>query len=461
MGVTLLGAFLIPLCLLWWNRPERLIELTLIVGIFQAAAVATIGGLGLQPPIGPSLAFLSFVALQFLLGARYPGSALALRICLPFILVGVWTVVGSLLLPRLFEDAVLVWPQKGDSVGGRILLAPSSGNFTQDGYLVLNQIMLVFAACYFTKTNLKVDRFYKAYLLGGWIVCIVCFWQMAHRTAGVPFPDIFFYSNPSWAILDTQMAGPVPRINATFTEPAACASYLTGTIFSTIWIIIRGHRLRMASWLVPVSIMALCITTSTTGYAALVVGAPMLMLYAISTGSAPLIRRLSALSLIGVCFAGGGWLAASALAPQALSAASSVMSDTSKKQQSASYQERSQADADSLEVAAQTWGLGAGWGSNRASSLIPALLATIGVFGLIGLIFADWKILHAGLMACRRAGTEYKAEALAIDGMIGGLIGRVTAACISGPTLGTLDFYTMIALIAASVARVKGKIKAT
>ena len=50
MGVTLLGAFLIPLCLLWWNRPERLIELTLIVGIFQAAAVATIGGLGSQPP---------------------------------------------------------------------------------------------------------------------------------------------------------------------------------------------------------------------------------------------------------------------------------------------------------------------------------------------------------------------------------------------------------------------------
>jgi len=443
----------LPLCLIWWSKPDRLLALIMFTGLFPAASVVALGSLGIQPSLAPALAFMSYVVLQYLLRARYSGDRDALQGSVPFLLVVAWTVAGSMLLPRLFADAVLVWPQKNDSVGARVLLQPTFGNITQDCYLFLNAAVFLLAACYMTKRSFRIGQVYTVYIYGGWFLVGVCFWQMAHRLAHIPFPETLFYSNPSWAILNTQMAGPVPRINATFTEPAACASYLSGVIFSAIWLTVRGYRRPAVVWLIPAAILALMITTSTTGFAALAIGAMLLPAYALLSGSMNLFGRLAKLAMLGLGVAGVGVLVLLTVAPNIGPAAMAVVQGTASKQDSDSYRERSQADHDSMVLGLETFGLGAGWGSNRASSLIPSLVSTIGYFGVAGLLTADWLILRNAMRMRHRA--PQSREGMVIDGMVAALLGRIVAACLSGPTLGMPDFYLMMALVVAATVRIR------
>lgn len=93
-----------------------------------------------------------------------------------------------------------------------------------------------------------------------------------------------------------------------------------------------------------------------------------------------------------------------------------------------------------------------GWGSNRASSLLPGLLSTIGLVGVIGLLVFDWKLLRAAMQA--RQSTPPGPERLVIEGVIPAIVGRLIAACLSAPTVGFLDFYLLVAMLIAAIARV-------
>src|SRR5471030_3129905 len=104
-----------PLSLLWFLlRPMRLLQLLTVAAIFEAAAALTIDDLGVQPSLVPAIAFLGYVSLQLLLGARYPGQSQVLRMTLPFLLVAAWAVASSFIIPRVFEGQLLVWPQKAE-----------------------------------------------------------------------------------------------------------------------------------------------------------------------------------------------------------------------------------------------------------------------------------------------------------------------------------------------------------
>ncbi|WP_323991512.1 hypothetical protein [Nguyenibacter sp. L1] len=452
MSVPVIGLVLMPLCLLLLRRPAGLLALLLLAGAFPAGAAVIFGGLGVQPALVPALAFMTYAGMQRLLGARYPGDTAARALYTPFVLTTAWAVVGSLVMPRLFMDRVWVWPQKNDGVAAQVLLAPNFGNISQDLYLVLDVALMVLAAGYLTRPDIRIDRLYRAYLWTGWVVFGLCVWQMAHRLAGVPFPDDVLYSNPGWSILSGQMAGPVPRINASFSEPAACASFLSGILYSTTWVVLQGYRLPMARLLLPASAIGLLFTTSTTGFATVAVGLCLLPLAAMATGSLRLAGRVVRLAIIGTAVACFGVLIVAAVAPNVVPAAQIVIESTENKGDSQSYKERSMADTDALTVAAQTYGLGAGWGSVRASSLVPSLLSTVGVVGVVGLLVFDWCLLR-GAMAARRVVPPCP-ERLVIDGCLPALSGRMIAALFSGPTIGTADFYLLMAMVIAATARI-------
>ncbi|MFT9454743.1 hypothetical protein [Komagataeibacter saccharivorans] len=452
MTVPMFGIVLFPICLLFWARPFLMLQLLLLVGIFPAAAALVLGGLGVQPTMVPALAFMSFVLLQWILGVHYPGDRTVMSLCFPFILVVTWTLLASLIMPRLFMNQVMVWPQKTDAVGGRVLLGPSFGNISQDMYLVINATFLVLAARFLTRSDIRIDRLYRTFLLSGWCVVAICIWQFAHRVAGVPFADKFFYSNPGWAVLDTQMAGPVPRINASFSEPAACASFLSEILFSCVWIVLQGYSIAFARWLIPASALALACTTSTTGF--ITVGAEICLLpvAAIATGAHKVLGNITRLMLLGAAISGCAILVVVTVAPQVVPAAKFVYQSTTDKKDSQSYQDRSQVDHDSMSLVGETYGLGVGWGSNRASSLLPGLLSTIGLVGVVGLLVFDWKLLRAAMQA--RQATPPGPERLVIEGVIPAIVGRLIAACLSAPTVGFLDFYLLVAMLIAAIARV-------
>ncbi|WP_230975677.1 hypothetical protein [Acetobacter garciniae] len=424
----------------------------MLAGILPAAAALVLGGLGVQPTMVPAMAFMSYVLLQFAMGVRYPGDRPVMALCLPFLLVVTWTLLGSIIMPRLFMNQVMVWPQKGDSVGGRVLLAPSFGNISQDIYLAVNASFLVVAARFLTRSDIRIERLYRTFLIGGWCVVAICLWQLAHRLAGVPYPDIFFYSNPGWSVLKTQTAGPMPRINASFSEPAACATFLSEVLFSSVWIVLQGYRVAQAKWLIPASALALACTTSTTGFITVAAGLCLLPLAALASGANRLLGNIMRLMLGGAVVIGFGVLVVVTLAPSVVPAVQFVYQSTAEKKESQSYQDRSQVDRDSLELVGQTYGLGVGWGSNRASSLLPGILSNTGLVGGVGLMIFNMTLLRAAIKA--RRSMPPGPERMVIEGVLPALIGGLIAACLSSPTLEYLDFYLLIALLIAAIARI-------
>ena len=450
MPVTLLGLAVIPLCLAFSLQPIRLLQLLLLVSAFEAAAILILGGFGVQPNLLPAVLFTAFVLLQLLLGVRYSGEQEVWRAVLPFLLVTVWALAGAMVLPRLFAGEVLVWPQKPEPPFTAVPLAPSPANVTQSLYIVIDCVVLVTSALFLSQARLNPERILNAYLASGYVAVGVSVWQLASKVAGVPFPEALFYSNPGWAILSSQGIGGVPRISGPFSEPSALASYLSGIVCCTGWMALHGHPGRNVRVLLALGLGTILLSTSTTGFGVLAMLAVGLPTYAMLRGSSRLLSRLLAVGFALVAAAGFGALVASALLPGVASGVEDVIAATLSKQESASYQERTSTDTDSLAVLLPTYGLGVGWGSNRSSSLLPGLLASLGVYGTLGVV---WFAVGVARQARRARRLARGADLRAIDGATGAVAGSVAAALLSGPSITSAVFYLLLGILIGTSAR--------
>ena len=453
MGVTAFTVLLVPLCLLWAMQPVRLLKLMILVQIFEAAAALTIGSLGVQPGLLPAATFIGFMLLQLLLGARYPGDHQALRLVRPFMLVTAWALASSFLMPRLFQGQAYVWPQKEIPPFVIEPLQPSSSNINQDVYLVLNCALVVLGSCFFTRSRLHLLPFLRTYFASGLIVAVIAVWQFANKMAGIPYPSSLLYSNPGWAILTGQSIGFIPRINASFSEPAALAGYMSSIVCASGWIMLRGHRGTLIRLSFMTGLATIALSTSTTGFAALAVIGVGVPAVAMLTGSSRLGGMVLKVGVPGVILVGLAFFAGETLVPRFDSGVSQVIAATMDKQHSSSYNDRTNTDVDSLAVVGQTFGLGAGWGSNRSSSLLPGVLANVGVPGLLGLLW--FGAIVTGAVRRARRSLPTPEQSIVIDGCCGGLFGFILTALISGPSIGAVIFYLLLALLVGCVVRVE------
>ncbi len=453
MGITEMSILVLPLCLLWWQTPMRLLQLMLITAVFDASAVLVLGGQGVQTGLMPAAVFLGFVALQILLGARYPGSRQVWQMIRPFVLVVIWAVLSSIVMPRLLQGQVLVWPQKSEPPFAITPLAPSSGNLSQDMYLIVDCCVVVSASLFLTKASLSLTTLLNVYLVSGLVAAGLAFWQLGNKLAGLPYPSDLLYSNPGWAILTSQQVGLVPRINGPFSEPSSLSSYMGTIVCACIWTRLQGHKLLKMRLLLLVGLLVMLLTTSTTGFGVLAIVGCGIPIYALSRGDT---RLLSAALNIGiVLFVTGGLIlfTIDLVEPSILNNMQDVIEGTLNKQESSSYQERTTADVDSLTAFEDSFGLGTGWGSNRSSSLIPGLLATLGLPGVGGLI---WFAVTLGkhVRNARRCAPSQEALFI-IDACCGALAGFLVAGILSGPTISSLTFYFLLALLVACVAKIE------
>jgi hypothetical protein len=460
MGVTAFSFILLPLSILWFSQPLRLLQLLLIMAIFEAAAALTIGGLGLQPDIVPSIAFIAYVGLQLLLGAQYPGAHMAWRSCIPFLLFTAWALATSYFMPHVFEGRIYVWPQKVAPPFVASLLEPSPSNINQDIYLLLNTALLTTGAIFLTRSRFPLRSVLNAYFISGFVAAGVSVWQLANKIAGVPYPESLFYSNPGWAILTGQSIGAAPRINGSFSEPASLGSYMASIVCSTGWLMILGRRSGMVPVLFVVALLCVTISTSTTGFATLALAVVGICLYAVITGSARMTAGIIKIGIPVLLLVGLLTVASAAFAPAIISSAEEVFTATLTKQDSASYEGRTSADTDSLMTGVDTYGLGAGWGSNRSSSLLPGLFASVGVPGLLGLGWFGFDLFKRVRWA-RRQPNSSADHMMVIDGCCGALVGYILSALISAPTISSATFYLLLALLIGCVARVQIDAQAT
>ena len=449
--ITMIGGLLLPLCLWFWRRPAALLMLVLVYSVFSAAAVVVIGGFGVTPALMPAAMFIGLFLLNAGNGVRYPAEKPALRLLLPLILVICGTLSSSIIMPRLFEGEVLVWPQKVTAFFVRSPLAPNAGNLTQDMYLLVDALLTVTAALYLTRPGLLLVRLVDYYFVSGLIVVAIALWQFAANMLHIPFPAQFFLSNPGWALLSDQTMDWLTRLTGPFSEPAALSGYMCGALSAAGWVMLNGDRRLLPRLTFWGALIVVLLTTASTGYITLLAMGALLILCSLFTANRVLRRRMVS-GLVLVLVLGG--LAAGfvpAAAPGVTREAGVVLDATLNKTQSDSYQERSTADWDSLQEMRATYGFGVGWGSNRSSSLLPGLCAAIGVWGVGGLVWFGLSLTCQARRAMRL--TADPALHYAIRGSAAALISNLISALLAGPTISSPDFYLLLAMLVAATAR--------
>jgi len=453
VGITLFFFILAPLCLIWATRPTRLLQLLLVFGIFEAAAAVTVGGLGIAPNTLPAITFVGYVGLQLILGARYPGLARTWSLAFPLVLVSVWAMSMSWLAPRLFEGRAYVWPQKSTPPFVITALSPETANLNQNLYLFLNIVTFVLVSFYMTRSRVSSLSILQAYLVSLLLAFAFGVWEFFAHIAHVPFPSATVYSNPGWSILTDQTIGSLPRVNATFSEPSSFGGYMAAGAFCSGWLILNRYPGMLVKWAFFLSVSGVLLSTSATGIVSLGAGMIIVTLLALTTHTRrflPVIKKLAVPMAIGSFFF---LVLTSVLLPSFFSNIGAVFDTVVNKQNSDSYTERSSTDLDSLHAAIDTFGMGVGWGNNRSSSLIPGLLATIGLPGMLGLVWFGARIF---LQVVRLQPTdENNDDVLLVRGSSAALIGYLIPACLSAPTITAITFYVLLALLVGGITRAK------
>jgi hypothetical protein len=326
----------------------------------------------------------------------------------------------------------------------------TSGNITQPLYLTLNIVFTVAVAIFLTRTAISYKSIIAAYLLGGYVVVGLAFWQFASRIVGIPFPDEWLQSNPSWVIVK-QSVGSVPRVQGPFTEPAGLAVYMSGVALCCLWLSVRGYRTMRPNLLFALALATTLLSTSTTGILTIIVGVPItLAVGSIGGGFGALgrIGRILGLLLLSSLIVIGPALV---LKPSLLNSANAVIEATLNKGESESYNERSAMDATALTTVSQTYGLGVGWGSYRSSSLLPGLLANGGVLGVVMVLWLAVRVVRLGSRG-RHASPRHSGQIL-VDGFSASLCGQLFAALLSAPMITSLAFFLQLGCVIGVLAR--------
>jgi hypothetical protein len=424
----------------------------IVASVFESAAAVNVGSLGVQPGLVPAAMFIGFMALQLLLGARYPGGAQVWDMSKPFVLVTLWAIVSSIVLPRLLEGQVMVWPQKVTPPFALVALAPNSGNINQDCYIAVDCCMIVMPALFLTRPSVPLRSFINAYLFTGFLVAALAVWQLASKLAGVPYPNDLFYSNAGVAILTLQTMGVMPRINGPFTEASSLAGYMLGIVCSCGWLLLQRHEGWMIRVLLIAALLTIMLSTSTTGFGSLAIVAAGVPAVALARGNTKMIASILKVGVPLIIVGGMTVFTASVVQPSILTNAQVVLDTTLNKQESSSYQDRTGADLDSIAALGDSYGLGVGWGSNRSSSLLPGLLASLGIPGMAALIWFGARLSRRVSRARQSASLD---QMFVIDACCGSLTGTILAACLSGPTINGVSVFFLIGLLIACVARVE------
>jgi hypothetical protein len=445
--IPIIGAVMIPIGIFFFNRPWKLLALVFYFSVFAAAAIAVFGGAGITPALLPCLLFVLCFMVSIFSGVRYPAARQAITLLTPFILVILGALISSLVMPRLFQGDVLVWPQKIALFFVRMPLAPNSGNYTQDMYLLADATLTVTATIYLARPGVMLNKLFDCYLSASLIADCVALWQFAGNSFHLWYPSSFFLSNPGWAQLSEESVGSLIRINGPFSEPSSLAAYLCAPVAASAWLILNGDKRRFLQIVFWLGLSVTLLSTSTTGYATLGVMVAMLVLRSTVSASARFRQRVVIAAIIISALVGGASIIIPAAAPGVANEVSTIINSTLGKSQSSSYRDRSAADSDSISEMLETSGLGVGWGSNRSSSLLPGLCASIGVWGIFGLLwFGALIYLELKKISKIKLNPETKR-----GGMSVAIITSLVAASISEPNITSPDFYLLLAMLVSSL----------
>ncbi|SNS93990.1 hypothetical protein SAMN06295912_12524 [Sphingomonas laterariae] len=386
MSLTIIGIIqlAIGVLLLLFGQLRSMFLFLLLSGLFGGSASLLLPALGgsSMPPVQFALMFV-YARLLLPGGGQLSKISDAFRANVVLALFTLYGVAAAFVAPRIFAGAINVTPLRpAQWVGGLFYvepLQPSSQNITSAVYLVTTLLGAV-AAYVVCRGRGGADMLVRGGVICAWIHGASGVIEAATR--GTPVSAVFeFVRNANYSQVQ-QTVGQFIRINGFLPEPAAYAAVgFTWFVFtSECWY--RSIRPRSTGAAAMMLGLILFFSTSSSAYVALAAYAAFFVLRLIISPHQLDSRRLGQVGMIALA----GVLAtalAMAMSPQVMAAIGDMVSDmTVGKGQSESGEQR-------LFWAMQGWhaflasgGLGVGPGSFRSSSLLMAILGSMGVIGI-------------------------------------------------------------------------------
>jgi hypothetical protein len=400
MSIPISGAIVLAVTM-WFlvARPSDLVVLALVLNAFAAASVVNIGG---GFPIGIAPYYFAATLITLRLIPRWmsgkirffkgePAAAYARTLAL-FVIV---CAVSAFLLPNLFDGLPVDVPRAGVATQYQIPLSPLHWSFSNGGqafYIILNffVILELFSKC-------GEDAFYlrlaKAFEMSGILAAAVGVFQVACVHLGLTFPAWLFNSNVAWAQNTRQvLIGGYTRMSATFVEPSVAGGFFACWMVFELTLATSSRRTEFWHWLhATIATTMLFLTTSSTGYLIAAVSwsfaTAQMAVTLFGTGVIPVRKTAAILAAVG------GAILVLLLVPGMWGLLNAVLFE---KQQTESAIDRGATLGRAVEVFSETWGLGAGLGSNRAMSMAFYVLSNL---GLVGTILFAYLIVKPYLMA--------------------------------------------------------------
>lgn len=355
-----------------------------LLGASAASILTVLGGANL-PPSHVMLGFLGLLALAPRWRAQVIASLAWPRPGFWLLLTVIYGVVAAIFIPRLFAGATYVFTFARTDYGTGLLLmplAPVSGNITQTTYFVAD------LAAYCLICAFASDERGKRLVTQGLIACAVAdlaFAGLDYLTYFTGTADLLaFLRNAPYRMLDTAEVIGLKRIVGSFPEASAFAGATLCLFAFVLNLWLEEYPSRIVGPLALLLFGTLVASTSTTAYGgaalylAVVYVASLVTLFlgaVTPTRLAFLVVTPIVLAVIGCGIALHG--------PSADFVADAIDKLVLRKGSTASALERSSWNSQALVNFVDSYGLGVGIGSARASNVVIAVLANIGLAGAV------------------------------------------------------------------------------
>jgi hypothetical protein len=445
MSLELIGVFTV---IIGWisliRGPDFGVKFFVPLTLLGAAAAILLGGSG---TIQPAHLMLGFFVLSCVL-SRFPVTSIVATLTFPnegfwLATLAAYGVTGAYLLPRLFSGMTGVNAIGITESGPAVVLVPlgpTSGNVTQSIYLFADVICFLAILSYASSAN--------------------GFWRVTHAllvfsTLNILFAAIDFLTgvtdtgylldiirNANYQLHVEEVTGGLRRIVGSFTETSAFSYATIGSLAFTGQLWLLGYRANLTGSLSLVSLVLLALSTSTTAYVATpIVGLILYFIAAVRIFS----RRASATSFVYIAIAPLAvlfFIITVLLIPQASLAFYDFFEVALlAKSSSQSGLERAEWNRNAFQNFIDTYGLGGGLGSIRASSFILAVASNMGVIGLLCFLMFFLNILKTDVYSSRHLSADIRSAAKMA------CVAIIVAGCISGALVDLgLTFYVFAAL---------------
>lgn len=367
-------------------RPRWLLGWALFISVFQASAVVIVRltaryPIGLQPGF-----FVAPVAIAAWLPSRSPRRWITMplaKLCTPLYLLIAFAVLSATLFPLVFKGLLVDGPR-----GHLVALHLALTNLTDVAYLICSFLFFVVvleetAA----STDDRAGRNLVVWSLAGvGTAAAVGLYQVVAFAYGLTYPHKFFNSNPGYAQLYFNEIANRVRLSGTFTEASIASWYFGMATAYCLWQVLFARRRGWYLLALALCGVALVRTESSTAYV-IVIGLALLLPFRLLWLRRVTARTVGALMAAVVLLLGAlTWALRDAHFVQRL------LDDLLfRKYTTLSYTARLLANRAAWNAFLATHGLGAGWGSLRASSLAATLVGTVGA---IGVLLAVWFALR-------------------------------------------------------------------